>query len=180
MASPGGSMLRHASSSSIVIAFIATITFSCPAAEVALAGRGAPDTKRGSVADQIAPVLHRPSSRVVFTCITSALVIFSDRPCGPGAASRTLHTLEPVAASGSAVSLVPKPPSHSVRGARVAAQPDGGDDDDGDAAGTVPITCERLQVALALVDDRMRAGYSAKESARLWDRWREARSQLRD
>ena len=78
----------------------------------------------------------------------------------------------------SVCALVPKPASHSTRGSRVAVQPDG--DDDGNGAAAVATTCERLQTALALVDDRMRAGYSAKESARLWERWREARSQLRE
>jgi hypothetical protein len=33
---------------------------------------------------------------------------------------------------------------------------------------------------VAELDQVMRAGYSARESARLWERWREARARLRE
>jgi hypothetical protein len=39
--------------------------------------------------------------------------------------------------------------------------------------------CAALQLELAEVDDRMRAGYAARESARLWERWRSLKDRLR-
>jgi hypothetical protein len=41
-------------------------------------------------------------------------------------------------------------------------------------------TCERLARTLRDLDARMRAGYSAREAGRLWDRWRETRERLRE
>jgi hypothetical protein len=40
--------------------------------------------------------------------------------------------------------------------------------------------CEPLEAAVDELDQVMRAGYSARESARLWERWREARARLRE
>jgi hypothetical protein len=37
----------------------------------------------------------------------------------------------------------------------------------------------QLRARLAAIDDQMRSGYSAREAARLWQRWRETRERLR-
>jgi hypothetical protein len=37
----------------------------------------------------------------------------------------------------------------------------------------------QLRERLAAIDDQMRSGYSAREAARLWQRWRETRERLR-
>jgi hypothetical protein len=39
--------------------------------------------------------------------------------------------------------------------------------------------CERHQRRLDELNDRMRAGYSAREAARLWQQWRDAKERLR-
>jgi hypothetical protein len=41
-------------------------------------------------------------------------------------------------------------------------------------------TCQKLQTSLDDVDARMRAGYSAREAGRLWQRWREAKAGLHE
>ena len=41
-------------------------------------------------------------------------------------------------------------------------------------------TCRKLEAAVAAIDSRMRSGYSARESGRLWDRWREAKARLQE
>jgi hypothetical protein len=38
--------------------------------------------------------------------------------------------------------------------------------------------CAALRLELAEVDERMRAGYTARESARLWGRWRNLKDRL--
>jgi hypothetical protein len=38
--------------------------------------------------------------------------------------------------------------------------------------------CAALKLELAQVDDQMRAGYTAREAARLWDRWRNLKERL--
>jgi hypothetical protein len=38
--------------------------------------------------------------------------------------------------------------------------------------------CARLREQLETLDDRMRAGYSAREAARLWNRWRDLQSEI--
>jgi hypothetical protein len=39
--------------------------------------------------------------------------------------------------------------------------------------------CAVLQRQLDGLNDRMRAGYSAREAARLWQRWRDTKERLR-
>jgi hypothetical protein len=39
--------------------------------------------------------------------------------------------------------------------------------------------CTRLQRQLDDLNDRMRAGYSAREAGRLWQRWRDTKERLR-
>jgi hypothetical protein len=38
--------------------------------------------------------------------------------------------------------------------------------------------CERLRSRLDTLDDRMRAGYSSRESERLWQQWRELKTEI--
>lgn len=115
--------------------------------------------------------------RIVYTCVTPGLTTFSDRPCGPLPERRRLElpaTRAP--AAGEAPSVVPgqaraatKPAA--VTGRRVA-QP---------AARMAKLDdkCLQLQDTAAALDRQMRAGYSAREAPRLWERWRDARERLR-
>ena len=40
--------------------------------------------------------------------------------------------------------------------------------------------CQKTQATLDSLDSRMRAGYSAREAGRLWERWREAKARLHE
>jgi hypothetical protein len=121
---------------------------------------------------------RRTWRRLVFTCTSPGLVVFSDRPCGP---LPTVHELKGHAPRGStdagaAPTVVPPQPAASVRPASFHARRDDGPDE----AAQREATCRRLQEAVRTLDDRMRAGYSAREAALLWSRWREAKERLRE
>lgn len=126
------------------------------------------------------------SRRLVFTCVEPGLVTFSDRPCGPWPQRREL-----------AVTLAaPAPPQDDTHAADVphGANPQASTRPSPDATAaarssfeTLPperdlhaATCERLQAALRRLDQRMRAGYTSREAAQLWSRWREARERVRE
>lgn len=114
----------------------------------------------------------RPQRRVVYSCPGGGHVVHSDRPCGPGPQIREM----PVAAAGSSPSTAPAAPKASTRPARLPAR---------SPAATRPgpdpqaQRCERLREAVAALDQHMRSGYSAREAARLWQRWRDAKERLR-
>jgi hypothetical protein len=96
--------------------------------------------------------------------------VFSDRPCGSVLGQRVLAIDAP--ASGAVPSTVPPKPRASTR---PRPQPSGRSGT-GLAAET---RCSTLQRQLDELDDRMRAGYSSREAARLWNRWRELKDRLR-
>jgi hypothetical protein len=109
--------------------------------------------------------------REVFVCQDGGAPVFADRPCGPVTASRNLVVESPQ--SGAAATTVPPSPRSSTRPR--AVQPKRAA-----AVSAAPETaCTRLQRQLEEIDDRMRTGYSAREAARLWQRWRDAKERLR-
>lgn len=131
----------------------------------------------GGGAVELEPVPARESPRawrrLVFTCATPGLVIFSDRPCGPMPALHEVKVRAPgasptVAAPSSAASTRPAP-----------ALPERDDERHAEQEGRTA-ACSRLAGAVQALDARMRAGYSAREAARLWARWREAKERLRE
>jgi hypothetical protein len=145
-------------------------TSTAPAA--AVASQEAPDPADAGGASAIERVDARSSgrrTRLVYACRDAATPVFSDRPCGASADAWRLDL--PPLATGAAPST------------RVAAP----------AAATRPIVarashrdiaepanpCVRLEQQLAAIDARMRNGYSAREAARLWQRWRDAKARLR-
>lgn len=107
--------------------------------------------------------------RTVFVCKQDAVPVFSDRPCGSIVETREYAIVEP--GPGQAASTLHAEPAAAtrplVRNARHEDQ----------AAPTVD-RCERLLQQRDDLDDRMRTGYSARESARLWNRWRELEAQI--
>jgi hypothetical protein len=135
----------------------------------------------GAVVLEPVPARESPRTwrRVVFTCTSPGLVEFSDRPCGP---LPVLHEVKlrapaPVAVpSGAAATTVAPAPAASTRPAAVKL----GDDQATREAEHREQTCHRLADAVRALDDRMRAGYPAREAARLWSRWREAKERLRE
>jgi hypothetical protein len=127
----------------------------------------------GAVVLEPAPARAAVSRRTIFTCVAPRLVTYSDRPCGPLADTRELRTVTPPGAQIQATTARPEPSLAAPRRRD-------------DAGGTIDPTlaseqaCARLEAAVAELDQRMRAGYSAREAGRLWARWREARTRLRD
>jgi hypothetical protein len=123
-----------------------------------------------------APVIERveahPSgrrTRLVYICRDAATPVFSDRPCGASAHAWRVDL--PRATAGAAPSTRAAAPAAATRPivAR-ASRRDGAEPAD---------RCVRLEQQLATIDARMRNGYSAREAARLWQRWRDAKANLR-
>ena len=118
-----------------------------------------------------APPANPRRHRAVFVCQQGGVPTFADRPCGPASAQRSLVVDAPRA--GAATSTAPPAPRASTRPRGVAAGTAAGAADDTDSK------CATLRRQLEELNDRMRAGYSAREAARLWQRWRDARERLR-
>lgn len=136
-----------------------------PAGVAPSAGRDA--QPEGAAESGAAPADGR---RLVYVCEDAGIPMFSDRPCGAALALRSLSF--PVGPAGAAASTVPPPPRASTRPQPqpVATR------DPGDAAAR---RCAALRRQLEELDDRMRSGYSSREAARLWNRWRDLRNRLR-
>jgi hypothetical protein len=108
-------------------------------------------------------------SRPIFVCRGAVPVIFADRPCGQFAETRVLQVREP--APGRAASVVHPPPTDATR---PLTEPQ-----TRDASTTArDERCRRLRAQRERLDDRMRSGYSAREAAQLWNRWREVDAQI--
>jgi len=108
--------------------------------------------------------------RAVFVCQDAGIPVFADRPCGATAVVRTLVVEIPRA--GAPPTTVPAVSRNSTRPRPSPAA----DDAPGRAA---PSHCATLQRQLDQLDDRMRTGYSAREAAQLWNRWRDLKEKLR-
>lgn len=116
--------------------------------------------------------------RRIFTCVSAEVVEFSDRPCGPRAAEREMRLLNPGRGEPGAASSTA--PTRTAAAPRESPGRDDRESKASDAAAERASTCERLSAAVDALDDRMRAGYSAREAARLWARWREAKARLHE
>ena len=131
----------------------------------------APDSAGGS--SVMEPVDTPPPSRrkrLVYACRDAAAPVFSDRPCGASADAFRLDLPTPPA-SGAVPSTRPAAPAEATR--PIVARASGRD------AAAPPNPCTRLEAQLTAIDARMRDGYSAREAARLWQRWRDAKAKLR-
>jgi hypothetical protein len=161
----------------VVAALLAGPALLGPLATEAAATR-TPTGGGGSVVLEPVPASEsrRTWRRLVYTCTSPGLVVFSDRPCGPLPIVQEIKGRAPLGstgASGAAATVVPPKPVASTRPASSEPALDAGET--GREA-----TCRRLQDAVRALDDRMRAGYSAREAATLWSRWREAKQRLRE
>lgn len=130
-------------------------------------GGGASVTLEPVPAD--APTAAR-KHRVVFVCRDSSVPAFSDRPCSAATEWRSLEVEDPPV--GAVPTTVPPAPRASTR-PRVQPLSDVAPGRD---AGS---RCQALRRQLEELDAKMRAGYSAREAARLWNRWRDLKSRLR-
>lgn len=109
--------------------------------------------------------------RAVYVCQDSGVPVYTDRPCGTTIATRSLVVDAP--RPGAAASTSPPAPRAATRPrtrtGKVAVPADPATED----------RCARHQRRLDELNDRMRAGYSAREAARLWQQWRDAKQRLR-
>lgn len=108
--------------------------------------------------------------RVVYFCDDHGVPTFADRPCGSAAPARSLVVDAP--RNGAVATTAAPPPRASTRPGVVQRVRE---DAPRDARTT---RCESMQRQLDQVNGRMRAGYSAREAARLWQRWRELKERL--
>ena len=146
-----------------VIVPVAWATDAAPPSEPADSGTG--------VSIEPPPTQATPRrQRAVFVCHDAGIPVFSDRPCGAAAVARTLSVEIPRA--GAPPTTVPALIRSSTRPLPSPAA----DDAPGHAA---PSHCATLQRQLDDLNDQMRTGYSAREAARLWDRWRDLKEKLR-
>jgi len=117
------------------------------------------------------PPANPRRQRAVFVCQQNGVPVYADRPCGAAAAERSLTVEAP--SQGAAASTTPPAPRASTRPRRAGGRSVVGN------APAVETKCAALQQQLDELNDRMRAGYSAREAARLWQRWRDTRERLR-
>lgn len=137
-------------------------------------GEAPVDIPPGGGAAATGPAAPPPAparQRAVYVCQDDGIPIYADRPCGVVTLARSLVVDAPRA--GGTTSLTPPEPRAATRPRRLPAVEPG---QSARAAGT---RCDALHRQLASLDDRMRAGYSAREAARLWQRWRDLRERLR-
>jgi len=114
----------------------------------------------------------RPSRhRAVFVCQEGGVPVFADRPCGSASEMRSF--VVPTPPPGATASTTPPSPAASTRPRTVAPRPSPR------VVSASDNTCAKLQRQLDELNDRMRAGYSAREAARLWQRWRDTKERLR-
>ena len=160
MHAPG---LRHATFAAVSSAIALTLSPHAPSGAAAAAR--ADESAGANRADDVERARPTRVGRTVFVCADALPVTFADRPCSPGAESRQLRVLEPP--PGRAPSLAPAAVAASTRPAsgRPVTEPD-----------PVDPRAERCRTLLEQRDrlnDRMRAGYSARQAGQLWNRWRE-------
>ena len=115
------------------------------------------------------PAAGSPRQRAVFVCQQDGVPVFTDRPCASAAVRRTLTVEAP--APGAAPNTSPPRPRASTR---PRLQPE-------ERPGTTRAAdtrCATLRRQLDELDARMRDGYSSREAARLWNRWRDLKGRL--
>jgi len=109
--------------------------------------------------------------RAVYVCHDGGVPVYTDRPCGTAIATRSLAIDAP--RPGAAASTSPPAPRAATRPRpridTISLPPAPATED----------RCARYQRRLDELNDRMRAGYSAREAARLWQQWRDAKERLR-
>jgi hypothetical protein len=108
--------------------------------------------------------------RLVFVCRDTRTPTYSDRPCGPSAEP---HAVLLDQHDGGRPSRIAPEPARASPQPRHASAP-------AESRGPAPKAsrCDRLRRQLDALDERMRSGYSAREAARLWTRWRDLRAEL--
>ena len=109
--------------------------------------------------------------RAVFVCQEDGTPVYADRPCGSMTTARSIVIDTP--RTGAASTTAPPSPQASTRPRVAPPKPDSAQFPGQETA------CTKLQRQLDELNDRMRAGYSAREAAKLWQRWRDTKERLR-
>jgi hypothetical protein len=121
--------------------------------------------------EPVAPQSPPTRRRSVFVCRGGAAPEYSDRPCSLLSESQVVAYSAP----GRVATTVPPAPVAGTRPRREPARVD-------EAAVPTdpkPERCASIDRQIEAVDGRMRAGYSAREAARLWTRWRDLKEERR-
>ncbi|HQR47934.1 MAG TPA: hypothetical protein PL152_01285, partial [Steroidobacteraceae bacterium] len=92
-----------------------------------------------------------------------------DRPCGQFAETRDVSFVEP---GPGRVATVARPPAPATTRPRAEPRPPDAKPDERAAR------CQRLLDQRDRLNARMREGYSATQSAQLWNRWRELAARI--
>ena len=157
-----------------VLRAVAACGLACTMPAAHLAAESLANPTGGGASITLEPVPAPPRERArrpVFVCRDGAGVVFSDRPCGQVVEARVIEVLEP--GPGQVATTARKVPTAAVRPRAEPVVPDHG-------PARADGRCARLRAQLEALDDRMRTGYSAREAARLWNRWREIKAQIHD
>jgi len=159
---------RAAGELAFLLALLVIALPASPSAATNSVGESATAGGDGAVLES-APVVVSPRQRAVFVCQQDGVPVFTDRPCGSATAQRALTVEAP--GPGAAPSTSPPRPRASTR---PRLQPEE-QPVTGRAADT---RCATLRRQLDELDARMRDGYSSREAARLWKRWRDLKGRL--
>ena len=139
------------------------------------AGEPVANPTRGGGTVQLEPVPERQRpgrTRAVFVCRGAGPVVFSDLPCGPNLQEREVAIQLPSAGGAAATTRPAKPAATTRPRPEPALRPDKA------VADPTARRCLGLREQLDKLDDRMRTGYSAREAARLWNRWRDLKAEI--
>lgn len=120
------------------------------------------------------------SKRRIFVCHGTAVREFADRPCGSLSVARELQVTTTPKPSGlrSARVDIPTGPDPAAAGRAMARPHDTAEPKPAATPVGPREQCKELQTQVADIDQRMRAGYSAREAAKLWQRWHDAKDRL--
>jgi hypothetical protein len=102
-------------------------------------------------------------------CSHAVPVIFSDLPCGTSAEARVLRVHDP--GPGRAASVARAPTRETARPRPEPPAPEAKHVESDER-------CRKLRDERERLNDRMRAGYPAREAARLWNSWREIEAKI--
>jgi hypothetical protein len=121
--------------------------------------------------EPVAPPAPPTRRRSVYVCRGGAVPEYSDRPCGLVSESQVVAYSAP----GRVATTAPPAPAASTRPRREPVRADG------EPVPSDPKRerCASIDRQIEAVDGRMRAGYSAREAARLWTRWRDLKEERR-
>jgi len=155
-----------------LLACVVSVGLGLCSADVSAETSGAPAPLSAAPSEAApVPVAARHAHRLVYSCRDGSIPMFADRPCGEVSLLRSLDVFIP-AQGGKAATTAPEPARAATKPAHREIQ-----------ARTLQETvekCERLQKSLDEIDDRMRAGYPARQAAQIWQRWRDARAAVRE